>query len=150
MIATVDLPQAYSVAELMTPAEWTQFHDVDAWDEHGADAAVVRGAAFLDRVIPGWEREVEIKSLDLGDTCRCVLGQVFASMAAGSEGHIDRVPYVSGFTAAREQMGFSMLAVDHGDSVWTPEEFFGFDHFGSVSYNELTAAWRALLHGRGL
>ena len=38
---------------------------------------VTRGAAALDKANPGWERRVDLSKLDLQDSCRCVLGQLY-------------------------------------------------------------------------
>lgn len=45
------------------------------------EARVARGAAWLDQNEPGWERRVDLAKLELQDSCRCVLGQVFAEQA---------------------------------------------------------------------
>ena len=38
---------------------------------------VEKGAAWLDRNVPDWVDRVEVQSLKMSDTCRCVLGQLF-------------------------------------------------------------------------
>lgn len=42
---------------------------------------VQRGAAWLDAVRPGWERDIDPANLDLSHTERCVLGQVGQAVA---------------------------------------------------------------------
>lgn len=46
--------------------------------ERGAmfEEQVARGAAWLDQVYPGWERRIDLSSLDLASGCLCILGQV--------------------------------------------------------------------------
>lgn len=42
---------------------------------------VAAGAEWLDANEPGWERRVDLASLELHNACRCVLGQVFNDRA---------------------------------------------------------------------
>jgi len=42
---------------------------------------IARGAAFLDEVRPGWERQIDIGTLELNACDQCVLGQVFGEEA---------------------------------------------------------------------
>jgi hypothetical protein len=37
---------------------------------------VCRGAAFMDREYPGWERQVDVSILDINDPRSCICGQV--------------------------------------------------------------------------
>ena len=41
-----------------------------------ARARVARGATILDRISPGWEREIDIGVLDLSTSDRCICGQL--------------------------------------------------------------------------
>lgn len=34
------------------------------------------GAEYLDKKLPGWEWQINTRTLDLGDGCSCVLGQL--------------------------------------------------------------------------
>jgi hypothetical protein len=38
--------------------------------------AVVRGAAFLDEQRPGWAAKINLRTLDLEDCGKCILGQL--------------------------------------------------------------------------
>jgi len=80
--------------------------------------AVHRGAEVLDIVSPGWEREVELASLDMRSCFRCVLGQIFGSYDGG----------------------MSVLAQKSGKSV-DPLQF-GFTAMDDDDYNDLTREWR--------
>lgn len=40
------------------------------------DSPALKGAEWLDKVHPTWWREVDLVSLDLEDSCYCVLGQI--------------------------------------------------------------------------
>ncbi len=42
-----------------------------------------RGAAYLDRVDPGWYRHVDLDRLELADGARCVLGQCYGAFFLG-------------------------------------------------------------------
>ena len=42
-----------------------------------------RGAAYLDRVDPGWYRHVDLDRLELADGARCVLGQHYGAFFQG-------------------------------------------------------------------
>lgn len=46
---------------------------------------VEAGIAFMDKHLPRWRNRVDVDSLDLMDTCDCVLGQIFGSYADGLE-----------------------------------------------------------------
>lgn len=48
---------------------------------------VARGAAFLDRKAPGWERKIDLALLNIADTSACVCGQVFADLREGVTGY---------------------------------------------------------------
>jgi hypothetical protein len=41
---------------------------------------VARGAALLDRVRPGWARQIDVGTLTLHDPCGCIVGQLCPSI----------------------------------------------------------------------
>lgn len=43
---------------------------------------VATGAAWLDEVSPGWEREIDLGTLNISDCYNCVLGQSLRRVAA--------------------------------------------------------------------
>jgi hypothetical protein len=43
------------------------------------------GANLLDYHRPGWEREIDIEHLDMGDTDFCVLGQLYGDYESGCD-----------------------------------------------------------------
>jgi hypothetical protein len=45
---------------------------------------VERGAEFLDEHVPGWEKLVDLNTLDLSDGCKCVVGQVVRPRRKGN------------------------------------------------------------------
>ena len=44
---------------------------------------VTRGAVILDAKKPGWEREIDLASLELSDSCHCILGQLYGHYCDG-------------------------------------------------------------------
>lgn len=87
------------------------------------ERAVV-GAAFLDEHAPGWREAVDVNKLKLGDTCNCVLGQVYGSYSRGL-----RLLHLSDGGA---RFGFSVEATDD----WKHD---------AQCYGWLTRAWRKVL-----
>lgn len=49
-----------------------------------AEKRVKRGAALLDKDLPGWFRKVDVHVLDVQDTARCVVGQCYGSWIDGT------------------------------------------------------------------
>ena len=45
--------------------------------ERLAAKAVARGARLLDKIMPGWDKKIDLHDLDLSDGSTCVLGQLF-------------------------------------------------------------------------
>lgn len=45
--------------------------------------AVIRGAKFLDKIRPGWYREVKLSSLSMNDCHQCILGQIYGEYTRG-------------------------------------------------------------------
>lgn len=41
-----------------------------------AETRVARGAAWLDEVMPGWERKLDLGILDIATCSRCIVGQI--------------------------------------------------------------------------
>lgn len=46
-------------------------------------ANVGRGVALLDEWRPGWAQDVDTETFDIGDLCRCTLGQLFGDYFHG-------------------------------------------------------------------
>jgi hypothetical protein len=83
---------------------------------------VAYGAAVLDQKSPGWESQIDLSKLDLNDSCRCVLGQIY--------GH-----YFDGLMVLDKGSGGSM----------------GFNIYASESPNrfaDLDEAWISLIKER--
>lgn len=70
---------------------------------------VARGAALLDEKRPGWAAEIDLTVLDLSNSCRCVLGQIYTP-ASPLE--------TSGFIAGLDLLGLDGDEdVEHGFNV---------------------------------
>lgn len=100
---------------------------------------VTRGAEFLDRVKPGWERLVDLAALDLSDGCRCVLGHVFAGEAG----------VFNLFMAGGEYWwdGYSLGSTLLPDLMF-PSALLGFNSDKSAEFPALDEAWISLLKSR--
>lgn len=48
-----------------------------------AEEAVARGARLLDERRPRWFRQIEPATLNLSQSCNCVLGQIYGDYSAG-------------------------------------------------------------------
>lgn len=83
------------------------------------DKAVDRGAALLDKKKPGWWKQIVFKNLDMGDSCRCVLGQVYERDAKPARGDV-----VSGYWW--DVSGY-WWALEEGPLLGVNAEHYGFD-----------------------
>lgn len=98
------------------------------------------GAAWLDEHRPGWWQRINLDTLDLGEPCRCVLGQEFAP---------DVDPDGRDLVVAN---GYQLAVAKLRDGP--PAAFaLGFTITGARAYEELswetlTAAWRELILAR--
>jgi hypothetical protein len=82
-------------------------------------ANVRRGAALLDERLPGWRGRVSVSTLDLGNECKCVVGQVLGGYVEGT----DLLGLETNRDAAR----------------------YGFTTAARQTFDQLTAAWRKVL-----
>jgi hypothetical protein len=100
------------------------------------DDRVAAGAAWLDANRPGWWQRINLATLDLGDPCRCVLGQDFGGFGKGVSavgGDLARWMKTCanlGFYSSRDAAG-----------TYVPTEI-------EREYAALTAAWRTLITAR--
>lgn len=73
-----------------------------------ADRGVAAGAALLDERIPQWWQRIDVGQLDLADSCRCVLGQLYPVMLP-AELSYDRGRVALDLTPeTAQQMGFNI------------------------------------------
>lgn len=48
------------------------------------EGAVRAGAAFLDLQLPGWQKQINLSTLDLQSMTRCILGQLYGTYGRGT------------------------------------------------------------------
>lgn len=94
---------------------------------------VARGAALLDEKVPGWDRRINLGSLDLGDGDCCIIGQLFPGDGK----------YLSNYSAGIDALG---LFSEEGPP-W-PVDDHGFDAMGGFAIRMLEAEWRRVIKAR--
>jgi len=99
---------------------------------------IERGAAFLDGREPGWWQRIDLETLDLDESCRCVLGQLATDLGDPERGVWPRVC---------DQFGVRATGWDNDDNGRARDIDLGFITDGEY-VEELTAAWRALIEAR--
>lgn len=52
-------------------------------EDKAVEARVARGAALLDEKHPGWDRLIDLETLDMTSGTRCVLGQLYGTLDDG-------------------------------------------------------------------
>lgn len=103
-----------------------------------ASRRVARGAAFLDRVEPGWHERINLNTLKLDSCLDCVLGQLNAQ--SGGPG------LYSAYFVKRQQLGLTVnAAAEHGFTV--NRALVGYSE-QEAQFELLTAAWRELIEAR--
>lgn len=85
---------------------------------------VAAGAEWLDETHPGWEREIDLAVLDLGDCSMCVLGQVFGGYFIG------------------------LTYTDTREWDWAANHGFNISLHGYWSYDTLREVWVDLIKER--
>lgn len=114
------------------------------------EARVAQGAAWLDTNFPGWERVIDLATLDLADGGVCILGQIGAHIGVSMGCYVNAKGRIFGSPGSNEyQDGFSLLVDQLPD--WSRK--FGFlRDFDSPNYDsayaELDAAWTSLIKER--
>ncbi len=99
---------------------------------------VTSGAAILDAQMPGWERGVDLGTLDIRSTCNCVLGQLFN----GS--------YVDGVRELflQEEGINAALTTSHRHGFGSPHSLFKGSAESNAWFNELRERWTDLIKER--
>lgn len=92
---------------------------------------VAKGAAWLDEVRPGWRDAINLDALDIGSSCDCVCGHVFAA-----DTDCD-----SGFGFALDNLGIAGIDRDLG-FIWSP----AVPEERDAEVAALTAEWRRVIH----
>ncbi len=113
-------------------------------DQDPTEARVARGASHLDAHLPGWERRIDLAILDLADSCRCVLGQLYAQVPRDhiANIHWTCTPYSHGAVCVPDAIGEDVdnFAYDHGFEAWGPDT--------RGEYALLDEAWITLIKAR--
>ncbi len=89
---------------------------------------VLAGAAFLDSVRPGWQKGINLTTLNLGCGRNCIVAQLFGSYEVGC-----RAWGIRAQSTEATQLGFNADDKE-GDTALT--------------FVELTAQWRELIENR--
>lgn len=90
-------------------------------------ARVEAGMAWLDSFKPGWERDIDLATLNLRSGCDCILGQALRDLAEiGSSGYSYGLPRLPEWDA----YGHGFVAVESAD------------------YPALEAEWRTAIKAR--
>lgn len=96
---------------------------------------VVKGAAYLDTIRPGWEDEIDLEILDITDASCCVLGELYADEVPADDEHLN------GYDYATKKFSWSIGdAAAHGFTVASWGE--------PKQWEELQAAWEELITAR--
>lgn len=90
------------------------------------DEAAARGAAELDRKLPGWTQMIDTDRLDVANSQTCIVGQL------GGRGH---APWV-------------MFDPSVGTSIVIGEDFVMFSPKRLTQYERLTESWIAQIQMR--
>lgn len=120
-----------------------------------ADLVVAAGAKYLDKKLEGWEYDINLRTLDLGDGCHCVLGQLATDIVPKSR-WLERVrKYGKGhlpqFFQVRATLRLSDKRTRTLGFVNTHRTFNDFtleQHDDGISYPALTQAWKRLINKR--
>ncbi len=100
---------------------------------------VEAGARWLDGHRPGWVDRIDLDTLDLGDPCRCVLGQEFGEDA-------DTLNNGGGGWVTGYCVGLNHLL--DGSNVFDRAVDLGMYELKNDRYSALTNAWRELIERR--
>lgn len=93
------------------------------------------GAAYLDKVMPGWCGKINLDTLDISNDCTCVLGQLF-------EHYMFAVQELSLSNKQAAGMGFFSLCLLENEGCASRDEK-AVDEFA-----ELTSVWREFILSR--
>jgi hypothetical protein len=108
---------------------------VDTNSTEIAAARVARGVALLDERVPDWRAHIDLELLDMGNSSRCVLGQLAAAL-----GGVDDVDEDGAYEYGR-------TLVDLPGAGETQEH--GFDRYWveDITYLDLRDLWVAAING---
>lgn len=122
------------------------------------EEAVANGVAWLDEYVPDWWNHIEVRELDLGSTCKCILGQLSGGHTFNVLGnHVSAYEVATGlrFAGMRNRLLRGTL-LRYMPMVEHPEELgFGYasehlyeDADEIAAYAELSRLWIRVIDGR--
>ncbi len=107
------------------------------WVREKIETRAMRGAEFLDRVMPGWYREVNLTKLRMQHCHDCVLGQL-----------------VGDYAVRRRRLGDDWIAAAYrtieGNGQWEHELGFSITDLPTDNHDwdALTSAWQREVRAR--
>jgi hypothetical protein len=102
---------------------------------------VARGAALLDREYPGWHQRIDLSVLDLANSCRCILGQVYRPVAH-IPGQQTSWGQEDGYDTGTEDLNLnSGDIVDHGFDFCAEDLLLSAGRSPEALYAELDELW---------
>lgn len=110
--------------------QWAEARRIRQITLERARLRVARGAAYLDDVMPGWYRQIDAATLELGDGRCCVLGQLHGDFRLGlGRSAILRLSSAPRANLSPVALGF--LCVQDVPEAWQEQD-----------YAHLNQAWR--------
>jgi len=101
-----------------------------------AATRVAQGAAFLDRVHPGWAEAIDVHTLAMRTCRRCMLGQLYGDYSDGAETFGWQPSACTFLDLPQVQLGFTLADGDLLDAPCWPLE-----HIVDCVWRTLTDAW---------
>lgn len=98
------------------------------------ERSVERGARFLDKINPGWDKGIDINDFSIGSYRRCVLGQLHAG------GYQQGVAALGLSPREAWQCGFDLFPL----SRWPSWRLFG----SESGFDYLNECWKRLIRDR--
>lgn len=109
-----------------------------------AAARVAQGAAFLDRVRPGWAHAIHVDTLAMRTCRRCLLGQLYGDYSEGAETFGWEPSACDLLDLPQVQLGFTLAP---GDAISDDPDYWRASHTDAV-WQTLTDAWIAAIAER--
>lgn len=120
-----------------------------------AKQAVANGIAWLDEYVPAWWDEIDVMTLDLSDTCHCVLGQLgggkFFDRADDEWGKVQISPFDIIATEEdedRELRKFLKKTPLTKAPLVREPSLYGFDYLLAEDYEQLDRLWVQAIKAR--
>ena len=92
-----------------------------------AQKRIDKGVAWLDKVRPGWEKEIDVETLEMSEMDSCILGQLFGNV---------------------RNVEFFLNENDHRFTDWDKLEEYGFVSKPHKGYDVLQTGWVNMIQER--